>query len=103
MEKSYEGNKPKTEGWVKLENYDGVDGTWNVWVQHQQPESRRWLTVKVFASGRVARKANYWVTKSLRTGYIGRFRDYAILRETRSDLHRHVEDQLSNYLRNYHD
>jgi hypothetical protein len=45
----------------------------------------------VVADGRVERKANYWLTKNIKTGQCGFARDLAIMKNHRPELHQFVE------------
>ena len=60
--KGRKGRAPKKEnGWYML-NRIVMDGSepWDVWRQRMNPDNG-WINIKVFATGRVARKANYWL------------------------------------------
>lgn len=98
--KMYRGKDPDTEAgeWVKigLAQHEGLN--WGVFMKGQS-HSDEWSTFKVCADGRAERKANYWVTKNMKTGQIGYPRDWAIMRDTRPELHGKVENIISEFMR----
>lgn len=93
MQKLYAGKEPEGEGWklVSVCKSEGVD--WNVYRKGQDHDPK-WGTYKVCAIGKAARKANYWFVRNDATGQIGFAKDYAIMRDTRPQLHEQIEELL---------
>ena len=88
MSRTSMGHSPDPEaGWEKLSAVTVLDGgDWEIHRQ-QQPHSADWGTYKVFASQRVAGKANYWFTRNDSTGQVGFGRDLALMRTRRPNLY----------------
>ena len=98
--KTYIGKEPNTDDgeWTKI-GFAKLEGlNWGVFMK-EQCHSDEWVTFKVCADGRAKMKANYWVTKNLKTGQIGYPRDWAIMKDTRPNLHEDVERIISGLMR----
>ena len=63
MERAYFGNHESEEtGWIKLGDVEEGHGLkWTLY-RKAQPTSDEWDYIKVVAYGRVAKKANYWLS-----------------------------------------
>ena len=90
--RKYAGNVPSpNEGWEHVGTCRDADGIeWLVFSKSQK-HTQDWCTYKIVANGRVANKANYWLTGNKLTGRIGFSRDYICMRETRPELHEQAE------------
>ena len=83
----YAGRHPSaSDGWEQIGAFEG----WKVYTKGQA-HTDEWITCKVVADGRVERKANYWLTKNIKTGQCGFARDLAIMKNHRPELHQFVE------------
>lgn len=93
MHKLYAGKQPEGEEWklISMCQSDGVE--WNVY-RKEQDHDPKWGTYKICAIGKAPRKANYWFVRNDSTGQIGFAKDYAIMRDTRPQLHEQVEELL---------
>ena len=78
---TFKGNPPTGDGWKTLKDF----GEWTIYIQKKN-NSDEWVTLKVCANGRIKKKANYWLSKNLKTGQIGFSRDYALMSENRPSL-----------------
>jgi len=88
--KGQKGNHPKGDDWRQLGAVHDVGIQWVVYARSQPPPSE-WITIKVAADGRAARKANYWWTIHLPTRRIGYRRARDILAATRPSLAQAVD------------
>lgn len=92
MAKSYAGKHPDLEdGWFLVGTPIDKDGVQWAFYAKKQAHTPDWITCKVCAQERAENKANYWMVKNLRTGQIGFAKDFAIMRDTRPDLHAKIE------------
>ena len=92
MGRMYAGKMPDADaGWEHVGTCRGADGMeWLVFSKSQE-HAPDWLTYKIVANGRAANKANYWLVRNASTGQIGFARDFAVMRDTRPELHEQVE------------
>jgi hypothetical protein len=96
MGKMYAGKVPTpNEDWRLLKTVPNPSDktSWMVFCKPQE-HTQDWVTYKIVANGRAQHKANYWFVRNSSTGQIGFAKDFAIMRETRPDLHAQVESLL---------
>ena len=86
----WEGNIPG-EGWMRVAEVCVEDEEWVVFA-HAQAHTDAWVTYKICAKGRVAHKANYWMTKNMQTGRFGKGADIKIMRDNRPELWDAIRD-----------
>lgn len=86
--KYYFGNRPDpSEGWCLMDRV--MDG-WELYTRYDDG----WIRCKVVATRPVDLKANYWWSFHHDTGVLRLPRDFAIMRDTRPDLHAAVCAEL---------
>lgn len=95
MEKSYSGKPPTGDEWEQIGGCIVNDEAWQVW-RKEQAHTPDWGTYKICAIGKAKRKANYWFVRNDSTGQIGFAKDFAIMRETRPELHQTIESLLKH-------
>ena len=102
--RTYKGNHPdKFSGWMMmLETKDDDNKRWFIWYK-RQVDNNEWLTFKIVANEPVDKKANYWFVRNMKNGKLGYVRDFAIMREHRPKLHRHVEGAIKRMFNNIED
>lgn len=87
MAKMYTGNTPPAEkGWLEIHICQDTDQT--EWTVYRKPQShtQEWADYKIVATGKVSRKANYWLSFNSRTEKFSLSRDLGILQANRPKL-----------------
>ena len=94
----YEGNLPdEKDGWWMFDFMGDENGAgWEIFAR-KQDHSDEWVTFKVCAIEKVARKANYWLARNIETGQIGYSRDLGHMKQHRPVLYRRVMESLERH------